>query len=280
MADLPEKSPMPSLAAPAVEPAIEEIGPPPRQTRYRLLRIASFLVVMLAWEVLGRQVAPLFMSYPSAIIRSAVEMSADGELAAAFLESLKTLLLGFGISAVLGIAWGVAIGRYRAIEAMSDWLVNALYATPLVAIIPLVILWFGLGFAAKLFIVIILAIFPILINTASGVRNVSESLIDVGTAFAATEREIFVKIIFPAALPYMMTGLRLGIGRAIIAMVVAEFFTAITGLGALIVKYGDQYDTASMFVPILVLMALGIVLTAIVRRAEAWIAPWKEAGDE
>jgi ABC-type nitrate/sulfonate/bicarbonate transport system permease component len=278
--DLPKKSPMPGVAAPVEEPAIEEIGPPPRQTRYRLLRIASFLVVMVAWEVLGRQVAPLFMSYPSAIIRSAVEMSTDGELAAAFLESLKTLLLGFGISAVLGIAWGLAIGRYRAIEAMSDWLVNALYATPLVAIIPLVILWFGLGFSAKLFIVIILAIFPILINTASGVRNVSEQLIDVGTAFAATEREIFVKIIFPAALPYMMTGLRLGIGRAIIAMVVAEFFTAITGLGALIVKYGDQYDTASMFVPILVLMALGIVLTAIVRRAEAWIAPWKTTEGE
>lgn len=280
MTDLPKKSPIPGTAAPAAEPAIEEIGPPPRQTRYRLLRIASVLVVMVAWELLGRQVAPLFMSYPSAIIRSAVQMSADGELAAAFLESLKTLLLGFGISAVLGIAWGLAIGRYRAVEAMSDWLVNALYATPLVAIIPLVILWFGLGFSAKLFIVIILAIFPILINTASGVRNVSESLIDVGTAFAATEREIFVKIIFPAALPYMMTGLRLGIGRAIIAMVVAEFFTAITGLGALIIKYGDQYDTASMFVPILVLMALGIVLTAIVRRAEAWIAPWKEVGDE
>jgi len=280
MAEIPKRSPMSGAAAPVEEPAIEEIGPPPRQTRYRLLRIASFVVVMVAWELLGRQVAPLFMSYPSAIIRSAVEMSADGELLSAFLESLKTLLLGFAISAVLGIAWGVAIGRYRAIEAVSDWLVNALYATPLVAIIPLVILWFGLGFSAKLFIVIILAIFPILINTASGVRNVSEALIDVGTAFAATEREIFVKIIFPAALPYMMTGLRLGIGRAIIAMVVAEFFTAITGLGALIVKYGDQYDTASMFVPILVLMALGIVLTAIVRRAEAWIAPWKETGDE
>ncbi|HKT20722.1 MAG TPA: ABC transporter permease [Stellaceae bacterium] len=276
------RDPRPGLpgAAAVEDQAIEEIGPPPRPYRYRLLRLASFVVVMLAWEVLGRQVAPLFMSYPSAIARAAVDMISDGDLGAAFLESLKTLLLGFGISAVLGIALGLAIGRYRAVEAMSDWLVNALYATPLVAIIPLVVLWFGLGFSAKLFIVIILAIFPILINTASGVRNVSESLIDVGTAFAATEREIFVKIIFPAALPYMMTGLRLGIGRAIIGMVVAEFFTAITGLGALIVKYGNQYDTASMFVPILVLMALGIVLTAIVRRAEAWIAPWKKTEDE
>ena len=279
MTDL-SKSPAPDLAtASADDPAIEEIGPPPRQYRYRLLRLASFLVVMLAWEWLGRQVAPLFMSYPSAIARAAVEMTADGELGAALLESFKTLLLGFAISSLLGVALGLVIGRYRAVEAMSDWLVNALYATPLVAIIPLVILWFGLGFSAKLFIVIILAIFPVLINTASGVRNVSAQLIDVGTAFAASEREIFVKIIFPAALPYMMTGLRLGIGRAIIGMVVAEFFTAITGLGALIVKYGNQYDTASMFVPILVLMALGIALTAMVRYAEAWIAPWKTTED-
>jgi ABC-type nitrate/sulfonate/bicarbonate transport system permease component len=262
------------------ETAIEEIGPPPRRYRNHLLRIASFVTVMVAWELLGRQVAPLFMSYPTAIAAAAVTMTADGELIRALLESLETLLLAFAISALLGTAIGLAIGRYRTVEAVTDWLVNALYATPLVAVIPLVILWLGLGFSAKLFIVILLAIFPILINTASGVRNVSESLIDVGTAFAATEREIFTKIILPAALPYMMTGLRLGIGRAIIGMVVAEFFTAITGLGALIVKYGNQYDTASMFVPILVLMGLGILLTAAVRHAEIRIAPWKAVEDE
>ncbi len=271
--------PAPQTAMPS-EAAIEEIGPPPRQYRDRLLRIGSFLAVMVTWELLGRQVAPLFMSYPTAIAAAAVTMTADGELIQALLESMETLLLAFAISALLGTALGLAIGRYRAVEAMTDWLVNALYATPLVAIIPLVILWLGLGFSAKLFIVIILAIFPILINTAAGVRNVSGQLIDVGTAFAATEREIFTKIILPASLPYMMTGLRLGIGRAIIGMVVAEFFTAITGLGALIVKYGNQYDTASMFVPILALMGLGILLTAAVRRAEIWIAPWKTTENE
>ena len=117
------------------------------------------------------------------------------------------------------------------VDAATDWLVNALYATPLVAVIPLVTLWFGLGNTAKTFIVTILAVFPILINTIAGVRNVPKQLIDVGSAFAANERQIFTKIILPSALPYMMTGLRLGVGRAIIGMVVAEFFTAITGLG-------------------------------------------------
>ena len=213
--------------------------------------------VLVGWEVFGRQIEPLFMSYPTAIAVSAAEMIRSGELIAALLDSLGTLLLGFFVAGVIGVAIGLLIGRYRTVEAATDWLVNALYATPLVAIIPLVVLWFGLGFSAKLIIVVILAIFPILINTAAGVRNVPQPLLDVGFAFDATERQLFTKFILPASLPYMMTGLRLGVGRSIIGMVVAEFFTAITGLGALIVKYGNQYDTAAMFVPILTLMVFG-----------------------
>jgi NitT/TauT family transport system permease protein len=263
-----------------VAPDIEEIGPPPKSRRTTVIRLVSVVVVLLGWEVIGRQINPLFMSYPTAIAASAWDMIRSGELPAAFLDSLGTLLLGFAVAAVLGIAIGLVIGRYRSVEAATDWLVNALYATPLVAIIPLVVLWFGLGFSAKLFIVVILAIFPILINTAAGVRNVPAPLLDVGFAFDATEHQLFTKFILPASLPYMMTGLRLGVGRAIIGMVVAEFFTAITGLGALIVKYGNQYDTAAMFVPILTLMLLGVALTALMRHVESRIAPWKETHGE
>jgi len=261
----------------AVVAEIEELGPPPRSHRSKVIRLVSVIAVLVAWEVFGRQIEPLFMSYPTAITVSGAEMIRSGELPAALLDSLGTLLFGFAIASVLGIGIGLLIGRYRTVEAATDWLVNALYATPLVAIIPLVVLWFGLGFSAKLFIVVILAIFPILINTAAGVRNVPQPLLDVGFAFDATERQLFTKFILPASLPYMMTGLRLGVGRAIIGMVVAEFFTAITGLGALIVKYGNQYDTAAMFVPILTLMLLGVTLTALMRRIESWIAPWKDA---
>ena len=255
---------------------IEEIGPPPQnKNRIWIIRLSSVLIFMSAWEYGGRQVDPLFMSYPSEITRAAVRLVASGELGIALASSLQTLILAFLIAMTVGISLGLLIGRYKGFEAATDWLVNALYATPLVAIIPLVILWFGLGGAAKLFIVTILAVFPILINTIAGVHNVPPQLIELGSAFAAREREIFVKIILPSALPYMMTGLRLGIGRAIIGMVVAEFFTAITGLGALIVKYGNQYDTASMFVPILMLMILGVTLSVIVKRAEKMIAPWR-----
>lgn len=254
----------------------EDLLPPPRRVNPNVVRVTAVVVALVLWEIFGRGVDPLFMSYPSAILSAAVGVLRTGELEAAFVESAKALLLGFAAAAVVGIGLGLLMGRYRIVEYALDPFVSALYATPLVAIIPLVILWFGLGFTAKLFIVFIMTLFPILINTAAGVSNVSQSLVDVAMAFAAKERQIFTKIILPAALPYIMTGLRLGIGRAIIGMVVAEFFTAITGLGAMIVKYGNFFKTDVMLVPVLILMILGVVLTEGVKRAEAAIAPWKE----
>lgn len=242
-----------------------------------VVRLISVVTVLGSWEILGRRVDPLFMSYPSAISVAAYDMIMSGELMRALMASLSTLIYAFTIASILGILIGLAIGRYKLVDVSTDWLVNALYTTPQVAIIPLVILWFGLGGNAKIFIVSVSTIFPVLINTTAGVRNVPAQLIETGVAFAANERQIFTKVIVPSALPYVMTGLRLGLGRAIIGMVVAEFFTAITGLGAIIVKYGNQYDTASMFVPIFVLMFLGVSLSALLKRAEQWIAPWKEA---
>jgi ABC-type nitrate/sulfonate/bicarbonate transport system permease component len=259
-----------------VDAAVEELPlPPSSQSKLWIVRLVSIVCVLIAWEIAGRQINPLFMSYPTAIAKASVAMIENGELLKALITSLRTLMVGFLTASVIGITMGLLIGRYRVVDAATDWLVTALYATPLIAVIPLVILWFGLGDKAKFFIVTILAVFPVLINTAAGVRNVPSQLIDVGAAFAANERQVFLKIIFPAVLPYIMTGLRLGVGRAIIAMVAAEFFTAITGLGALIVKYGNQYDTASMFVPILVLMFLGVTLSVVLRRVEEMFAPWR-----
>jgi ABC-type nitrate/sulfonate/bicarbonate transport system permease component len=259
--------------------ADDSIAAPRARSKSWIIRLVSIVVVLVAWEIGGRRINPLFMSYPSAIVQAGIAMFESGELIVALASSLRTLLVGFVTASVIGIVIGLLIGRYRSVDAATDWLINALYATPLIAIIPLVILWFGLGDSAKLFIVTILAVFPVLINTASGVKNIPRSLIDVGTAFAANERQVFLKIIIPAVTPFIMTGLRLGIGRAIIGMVAAEFFTAITGLGALIVKYGNQYDTASMFVPILILMLLGVALTSLVRKFEEMFAPWRANDD-
>jgi ABC-type nitrate/sulfonate/bicarbonate transport system permease component len=250
-----------------------------RERRLAVIRTCSILITLAIWEIFGRQINPLFMSYPSKIVLGAITLIQAGALQEALAESLRTLVLGYAAAAVFGVLVGLGIGRYREVEAALDWLTNALYATPLVALIPLVILWFGLGFTAKVFVVFLFTLFPVLINTSIGVKNVNRALIDVGVAFVANERQIFTKIILPASLPYIMAGLRLGIGRAIIGMVTAEFFTAISGLGGLAVKYGNQFRTDEMLVPVLILMGLGVVLTAALQRAEQWIAPWKKTDE-
>jgi NitT/TauT family transport system permease protein len=255
---------------------IEDLVPPSASlTHLWAIRICSIIVVFGGWEVLGRQVNPLFMSYPSAVLMAAFHLISTGELIYALASSMRTLAISLVFASLAGLSLGMVIGRYRYVEAAADWIVNALYCTPKVAIIPLVILWFGLGDGAKIFIVSVLAVFPILINTITGVKNVPRALIDVGVAFDASEAQIFRKIILPAALPYMMTGLRLGIGRGLIGLVVAEFYTAVTGLGAMIIKYGNQYDTASMFVPIFMLMLLGVLLTTVLQNLDRRIAPWR-----
>lgn len=257
-------------------PEIEDIDPPKARKAYVwLVRLASIAITIGLWEILGRQANQLFMSYPTAIFLSAIRLASTGELLQAVASSMRILFFSLAIASASGLLLGLLIGRYRYVEAALDWLVNALYCTPKVAIVPLVIIWFGLGDTSKIFIVTLLAVFPILINTIAGVRNVPTNLVDVGTAFAAKESEIFTKIILPAALPYMMTGLRLGIGRGLIGLVVAEFYTAITGLGAMIIKYGNQYDTAAMFVPIFILMFLGVVLTSGLKKLDKVVAPWR-----
>lgn len=247
-----------------------------RQVHPNLIRGISLIVVLAIWQVYGMNVNKLFFAPPSDIVLAFFRVLQTGEIITAMLVSAQALLLGFVTATIFGVIVGVIMGRYRLIEYTLDPYVNALYATPLVALIPLIILWFGLGFNAKVVVVFILTLFPVLINSYTGVRNVSQSLVDVGRAFVANERQIFTKIMLPASVPYIMAGIRLGIGRAIIGMVVAEFFTALTGLGAMIVKYANSFKTDVMFVPIVILMLMGVGLTELVKLAEIRVAPWKE----
>jgi len=235
----------------------------------------SLVLIVALWELFGRNVNPIFSSHPSEIFRVGVTMAADGEIFAALLQSLQPLALGYAFAAVVGIPLGLLIGRYRWAEAGLGIYMTAGYATPLVALIPLFILWFGLGFAVKVVIVAVLAVFPITINTWAGAKAVPRTLIELGRTFVGSEFQIMTKIVIPSTLPYIMVGLKLAVGRSIIAIVVAEFFTLLTGLGGIILKAGDSFDTARMFVPVVVLMALGITLTWLVGWLEHKVAPWQ-----
>ena len=241
-----------------------------------LIRAASVLCFLVAWEFYGRRTDPILLTYPTAVVWAAVQLIRTGELPRQLLVSLTTLGVGFGLSLVLGVGLGLAMGRSRVAEAALEPHMNALYATPQVALTPLLMMWFGLGFTVKAVIIFLFAFFPILINTASGVRNVSASMVEVGAAYMASERQILLKVIFPAALPFIMAGVRLAVGRAIVGMVVAELFTAITGLGAMLTLYGNLFETAKMFVVIIVLGLLGVALIRATQALERRMARWKE----
>lgn len=245
-----------------------------RRRMYSLITLVSLLVLLAAWELFGRQMNPIFASYPTEIAGAFQDQVADGTLVTALFDSLKPLGLGYLIAAVAGIPIGLLLGRYRAMEAAFGIYVTGGYAMPMVAFIPLLILWFGLGFSVKVAVVVLMTIFPIVISTWAGVNAVSKPLVEVGKSFMASESAIMRKIILPATVPHIMTGLRLGIGRAVIGIVIAEFFTSIGGLGGLIINAGQRFDTSALFVPVVVLMVLGIGLTRGVGKLESMVAPW------
>jgi NitT/TauT family transport system permease protein len=235
----------------------------------------SVAVLLLVWEWFGRDINPVFGSYPSAIAEAFWDLARSGKLGAAMIESLQPFAAGYGLAILFGVPLGLLVGRYRLAEAALGIYVTAGYAMPLVALVPLLVLWLGLGFAVKAAVVFLMSVFPICINTWLGVTAVPKSLIEVGKSFVAPDTVILRRIILPATLPYIMAGIRLAIGRAVVAMVIAEFFTTISGLGAIIINAANSFDTATMFVPIVVLMVMAVGLNGLIGLVERRVAPWQ-----
>jgi ABC-type nitrate/sulfonate/bicarbonate transport system permease component len=247
----------------------------PRQMPSWLITIGSLVVLLGAWEFFGRDINPVFGSYPSAIAEAAWQLARTGKLWAALSDSLQPFLLGYGLAILIGVPVGLITGRFRVVEAAIGIYITAGYAMPLVALVPLLVLWLGLGFAVKVAVVFLMSVFPICINTWLGVTAVPKTLIEVGKSFVAPDSVILRRIILPATLPYIMAGIRLAVGRAVVAMVIAEFFTSISGLGAIIITSANNFDTATMFVPIVVLMIMAISLNYLIGAVERFVAPWQ-----
>jgi NitT/TauT family transport system permease protein len=240
-----------------------------------VVRAVAVAVFFVYWEYAARGMSPLFMASPSAIFRAAWQITASGELPNAFVASMGPFALGLAISIIGGIVLGVLLAQFWFLEYTMDPFINALYAIPRVALVPLIILWAGLETTGKVTIVVSIAIFPVIINTYAGIKDVRGSLLEIGRAYGATERQMFTKIILPATIPYIMAGIRLAVGLAIIGMIVAEFFTAITGLGGLIVNYANSFATAKLFVPIIIIGLLGVGLTELVLYIERRLSSWR-----
>jgi NitT/TauT family transport system permease protein len=269
------------MALPSDEEIIQELGlrrerPWSFYDHPNLIRVISVTIFLLIWEYFGRKTDPILFTYPTAVAEAFITLVASGELVKQVAVSMGALAVGFLASLVLGVGLGLALGRSRITEAVFEPHINALYATPQVALTPLLMMWLGIGFSVKVAVVFLFAFFPILINTASGAKNVSAAMVEVGRAYLAPPRQIIVKIICPAALPFIMAGVRIAIGRALVGMIVAELFTAITGLGAMLSLYGNIFETAKMFVVIVLLALLGIGFIRLTQWLERRLANWKE----
>ena len=245
-----------------------------RQLMNLAIRAASLTIVLSIWQVFGGMIDPVLFTTPLAIFHAAVTMIGSGELWTYLWPSLVVLAIGLTLAAIFGVAIGLLLARFWVLDVALGVYITFLYSIPSVALVPLIVLWAGFETTAKIVILFLFAFFPMAINTYQGVRNVDPKLLEVGRAFRCSERQLWANIVLPAALPFIVTGLRLAVGRGLIGMVLADLYTAISGIGYLIVRTAATYQVNKMFVPIVTLGLLGVTLTALLRVLERAVAPW------
>jgi len=241
------------------------------------LRLSALTVFIGAWEGASRVgwLDPLFASSPSLIVEKLADMIADGSIWPHVLASANIAGLGFGLSVLVGVPLGLAMGRSLTIRATLDPFTTALNASPQVAFLPLLIIWLGIGIASKVALVFLGSFIIMVINTETGVAQVDNRLIETARSFMANERQIMMKVILPSALPYIIAGMRLGVGRTLVMVVVAEIYAATKGLGYLIFQAGGMYDTAQVFVGVVILAGAGVIFNSFLRWLERKLAPWQ-----
>lgn len=238
------------------------------------IRVTSLAIALTLWQMVGARIDPILFTTPSAVAVAAVEMVGSGELWTYLWPSLVVLGIGLSLAAIAGISIGLLLARYWILDVSLSVYITFLYSIPTVALVPLIVLWAGFETTAKVTVLFLFAFFPMAINTYQGVKAVDPKLIEVGRAFRCSERQLWANIVLPAALPFIVTGLRLAVGRGLIGMVLADLYTAISGIGYLIVRTASTYQVDKMFVPIVTLGLLGVTLTALLRLVEIYVAPW------
>ncbi len=245
--------------------------------RARIIGTTAVTLFMITWEGVVRlhMINPLFTSSPSRIVSTFLQMTREGALAKDIRVSGTEFLIGYFGAVVVGILVGVAMGWYQDVSAALQPFVSALYSTPRIALVPLFIIWLGIGIWSKVAVVFLVAVFQVLISTEAGVRAADESLIRTARSFGAKDRQIFTTIVLPGAVPFLIAGLRLGLGQALVGIVVGELYAATAGIGYEIAVAGETFQTDRVFVGIVILASAAIVLMWALRQLELRFESWK-----
>jgi ABC-type nitrate/sulfonate/bicarbonate transport system permease component len=270
------------LTLAAAAPA--DTGAPARGLWHRfeptVLGSATIVVLILVWQFLPDLVpmkagTKLFFTVPSHIAGTLWTMFATGAIWAPLGVSASAFAIGLALAIVVGLPLGVLLGRSQTLNAMIDPFITAFNATPRLVFLPLLMLWFGIGIWSKVAVVFLGALFPLLINTYEGVRNADKLLINVVRAFGASEWDIARLVVVPNSLPFIIVGLRLAIGRALLGVVVSEFFGSQDGLGVVMVRAASQFKVDIVFAGLIVFAALSLILTGLVKLLEDRLTRWR-----
>lgn len=241
-----------------------------------LYRLGVLALLVAVWALAAQQFGRNVVPSPLATAAAAQRLIAEGRLPAALGASLSVYLSGYVLAVACAIPAGVLMGGFRLLGKTLEVYVFALAATPRVAFIPLIIVILGLGADAKIFIVFLGALMPILINTYSGMLAVDEELVEMARSVGAGRGRIFVGIVLPGAVPFVVTGMRIGATIGLINTVVAELYTAVSGLGGLLAIYGNTFRMAEYFVVVLTLALVGVVVTEALRHVETRLGRWRQ----
>lgn len=244
----------------------------------KILGSIAVIIFLAIWELVGnvlQLINPMFMSAPSLIAKAAVDLFASGEIFNDLYISGVELFWGYFLSVAVAVPFGIAIGWYKKIAYIFDPFVNAMNATPRVALLPLVIIWLGIGILSKVGIIFLGAVFPILINTRDGVKTTPVNLLTAARSFGASEWMLFKTVVLPSTIPFIITGLRMGLGRAIVGVMVGELYAATAGIGFMITVAGATFQTDKVFVGVLVFALTGMIGTELISRVEKRFDKWR-----
>src|SRR5687767_9340677 len=244
----------------------------------KILGSAAVIIFLTIWELVGNTfqlINPMFMSAPSLIWNAAVQLFTSGEIYNDLRVSGIEFAWGYVLSVVVAIPFGIAIGWYKKVAYIFDPFVNAMNATPRVALLPLVIIWLGIGILSKVGIIFLGAVFPILINTRDGVKTTPVNLLTAARSFGASEWMLFKTVVLPSTVPFILTGLRLGLGRAIVGVMVGELYAATAGIGFMITVAGATFQTDKVFVGVAVFALTGMIGTELITRVEKRFDKWR-----
>lgn len=242
-----------------------------------LVRIVSVIAFIVLWQLIGQSVDITLFSTPILVAGAFSNLVTHTSFPTDLLTTIRDFAIGFTIAAVVGISVGIAMARWKTLEVAFDPYVSALYSTPYVALAPLFVIWLGIGIYEQLVVVILSSVFVILLNTFAGVNNMNKSYVETGRAFGFSGLKLYRKVVIPGALPYIMTGLRLGIGRGFVGMIVAELLVRLDRLGFLMVYYSELLEVAPGLAIAVTLGLIGLVMTEALKKVETRLAPWRSS---